>query len=157
GIRNITLEQVESATRAGFVLKLLAICERIEAADGTEGVSARVYPALIPNTHPLAAVHSAKNAVFIEAHAAGDLIFYGAGAGGREAAWAARGDLVSAPRRQVVGGPGNTESHGAQVAILPIDQSITRYSGRRRVNDRPGVLATIETVCAQQGVSLETV
>ena len=157
GIRNVTLEQVESAARAGFVLKLLAICERIETADGSEGVSARVYPALIPNTHPLAAVHGAKNAVFIEADAAGDLMFYGAGAGGRETASAVLGDVVSAARRHVIGGPGIAESHGAQVTILPIDQIVTRYSVRLRVNDRPGVLATIATVFAEHGVSLETV
>lgn len=157
GIRGITLEQVESAARAGHVLKLLAICERIETADGSEGVSARVYPALIPDTHPLAAVHGAKNAVFIEADAAGDLMFYGAGAGGRETASAVLGDVVSAARRHVIGGPGIAESHGAKVAILPIDQIVTRYSVRLRVNDRPGVLATVATVFAEHGVSLETV
>ncbi|MBX3093055.1 MAG: homoserine dehydrogenase [Cryobacterium sp.] len=157
GIRGITLEQVESAARAGHVLKLLAICERIEAADGSEGVSARVYPALIPDSHPLAAVHGAKNAVFIEADAAGDLMFYGAGAGGRETASAVLGDVVSAARRHVIGGPGIAESHGATVTVLPIDQIVTRYSVRLRVNDRPGVLATVATVFAEHGVSVETV
>ncbi|HRP99849.1 MAG TPA: homoserine dehydrogenase, partial [Terrimesophilobacter sp.] len=114
GIRGVTLEQVESAAKSGHVLKLLAICERLSGPDG-EGVSARVYPALIPDTHPLAAVHGAKNAVFIEADAAGDLMFYGAGAGGRETASAVLGDVVSAARRHVIGGPGIAESHGAAV------------------------------------------
>src|SRR5690606_28637450 len=111
----------------------------------------------IPNTHPLAAVHGAKNAVFIEADAAGDLMFYGAGAGGRETASAVLGDVVSAARRHVIGGPGIAESHGAKVTILPIDQIVTRYSVRLRVNDRPGVLATVATVFAEHGVSVETV
>lgn len=156
GIRDITLEQVEAAARAGQVLKLLAICERVSTPEG-EGVSARVYPALIPDTHPLATVHGAKNAVFIEAEAAGDLMFYGAGAGGRETASAVLGDVVSAARRHLIGGPGIAESHGAAVTILPIEQVFTRYSVRLTVNDRPGVLATIATVFADHGVSLETV
>lgn len=156
GIRDITLEQVEAAARSGHVLKLLAICERISTPEG-EGVSARVYPALIPDTHPLATVHGAKNAVFIEAEAAGDLMFYGAGAGGRETASAVLGDVVSAARRHLIGGPGIAESHGAAVTILPIEQVITRYSVQLTVNDRPGVLATIATVFADHGVSLETV
>lgn len=156
GIRDITLEQVEAAARAGQVLKLLAICERVSTPEG-EGVSARVYPALIPDSHPLATVHGAKNAVFIEAEAAGDLMFYGAGAGGRETASAVLGDVVSAARRHLIGGPGIAESHGAAVTILPIEQVFTRYSVRLTVNDRPGVLATIATVFADHGVSLETV
>src|SRR5690606_12664788 len=106
GITAITADQVDSARAAGYVIKLLAICERVTDADGVEGVSARVYPALVPRSHPLAAVHGAKNAVFVEAEAAGDLMFYGAGAGGIETASAVLGDLVSAARRHVIGGPG---------------------------------------------------
>ncbi|HRQ00105.1 MAG TPA: ACT domain-containing protein, partial [Terrimesophilobacter sp.] len=67
------------------------------------------------------------------------------------------GDVVSAARRHVIGGPGIAESHGAAVTVLPIDQIVTRYSVRLLVNDRPGVLATIATVFADHGVSLETV
>ena len=61
--------------------KLLAICEKLTRADGTEAVSARVYPALLPNSHPLATVNGAFNAVVVEAEAAGRLMFYGQGAG----------------------------------------------------------------------------
>ena len=87
GITGVTLAQVHAARRAGYVVKLLAICERLtDETTGVEGVNARVYPALIPASHPLAAVRGVKNAVFIEAEAAGDLMFYGAGAGGRESA-----------------------------------------------------------------------
>ncbi|HUG49851.1 MAG TPA: homoserine dehydrogenase, partial [Terrimesophilobacter sp.] len=95
GITGITLAQVDAARRAGYVVKLLAICERLTDPDtGAEGVNARVYPALVPLDHPLAAVRGVKNAVFIEAEAAGDLMFYGAGAGGLESASAVLGDLV---------------------------------------------------------------
>ncbi|BDZ44229.1 hypothetical protein GCM10025866_01380 [Naasia aerilata] len=82
GIAGITLDDVESARKAGYVVKLLAICERLlDPATGMEGVSARVYPALVSREHPLAAVRGANNAVFVEAEAAGNLMFYGAGAG----------------------------------------------------------------------------
>lgn len=156
GITGVTLEQVQAAQRAGYVIKLLAICERLTTVDGTEGVSARVHPALIPADHPLAAVHGAKNAVFIEAEAAGDLMFYGAGAGGRETASAILGDLVTAARRRVSGGPGIAESRHADLPILPMPSIVTRYQITLAVVDRPGVLAEVAELFRDQGVSVET-
>ena len=73
---------IASAKEAGFVIKLLAIAEKLVDADGGEGVSVRVHPTLLPREHPLAAVRGAFNAVFIEAENAGELMFYGQGAGG---------------------------------------------------------------------------
>ena len=158
GITGVTLAQVHAARRAGYVVKLLAICERLtDETTGVEGVNARVYPALIPASHPLAAVRGVKNAVFIEAEAAGDLMFYGAGAGGRESASAVLGDLVSAARRHVIGGPGLAESNHARLPILPISGVLTRYQITLTVLDRPGVLASIATVFSQHGVSVENV
>ena len=156
GITGVTIEQVESARKAGFVVKLLAICERLtDASTGEDGVSARVYPALIPVTHPLAAVHGANNAVFIEAEAAGDLMFYGAGAGGLQTASAVLGDLVSAARRHVIGGPGVAESTHANLPVLPISSITTRYQITLQVADRPGVLAVIAGLFSEHGVSVE--
>ncbi|MBC7519048.1 MAG: homoserine dehydrogenase [Microbacteriaceae bacterium] len=158
GITAVTLDQVEAAKKAGYVVKLLAIAERVtDPATGVEGVSARVYPALIARTHPLATVHGGKNAVFIEAEAAGDLMFYGAGAGGVETASAVLGDLVSAARRHVIGGPGVAESNNANLPILPIDRVITRYQITLSVVDQPGVLAAVATLFSEHDVSIETV
>jgi homoserine dehydrogenase len=164
GITQITLEQVQAARKAGYVVKLLAICERLAipgtGENGTPieyGVSTRVHPALVPLSHPLAAVHEAKNAVFVEAESAGSLMFYGAGAGGKETASAVLGDLVSAARRHVVGGPGVAESTHANLAILPISSVTTRYQITLTVIDEPGVLAAIATLFSDQGVSVETV
>jgi homoserine dehydrogenase len=157
GITSVTADQVAAARKAGYVIKLLAICERLTAADGTEGVSARVYPALVPRSHPLGNVREAKNAVFIEAESAGDLMFYGAGAGGKETASAVLGDLVSAARRHVVGGPGVAESVHADLPILPISSVTTRYQITLEVLDQPGVLARIATLFSEHGVSVETV
>lgn len=157
GITSVTREQIRAARKAGYVVKLLAICERVVGADGVEGVSARVYPAMVPDTHPLAAVHGANNAVFVEAEAAGPLMFYGAGAGGLQTSSAVLGDLVSAARRHVVGGPGVAESTHATFPILSISDIRTRYHISLEVTDAPGVLADIASSFAAHGVSVESV
>lgn len=157
GMSSITLEQVTAAHKAGYVVKLLAICERLTDAAGVDGVSARVHPALIPLDHPLAAVRGANNAVFVEAEAAGSLMFYGAGAGGIETASAVLGDIVSAARRHVAGGPGVAESTNADLPVLPMSSVTTRYQITLAVVDQPGVLATIASVFADNAVSVEAV
>jgi len=158
GISSITKEQVESARNAGYVVKLLAICERVrDPATHRESVSARVYPALVHRAHPLATVHGANNAVFVQAEAAGDLMFYGAGAGGRETASAVLGDIVSAARRRVAGGPGVAESTHAALPLLDIGSVTTRYHVTLHVLDKPGVLAEIAGIFSVHGVSVELV
>jgi homoserine dehydrogenase len=157
GIRSVTLDQVRAARKSGYVVKLLAICERHRDSDGVEGVSARVHPALVPVDHPLAAVHGANNAVFVEAEAAGDLMFYGAGAGGIQTASAVLGDIVSAARRHVAGGPGVAESTHANLPVLEMASVVTRYQINLAVVDRPGVLARIASVFADHSVSVEAV
>lgn len=158
GIMTVSASDVASARAAGFVVKLLAVCERvIDPETGAEGVSARVHPALVPNDHPLAAVHGANNAVFLEAEAAGSLMFYGAGAGGIQTASAVLGDVVSAARRHVIGGPGVAESTHANLPVLPISTVRTRYRVTLQVLDQPGVLAAIATLFAEHGVSVEAV
>jgi len=152
GITKITREQMTAARENGYVIKLLAICERLD-----EGVSARVYPALIPREHPLAAVRGAFNAVFVEAEAAGALMFYGSGAGGTQTASAVLGDLVSAAKRHVAGGPGLADSVHADLEVLPIDRVLTRYQITLEAKDQPGVLAAIAATFAEHGVSVETV
>ncbi|VXC16375.1 homoserine dehydrogenase [Frigoribacterium sp. 9N] len=157
GITCVTHDQVVAARKAGYVVKILAICERLVDDDGVEGVSARVYPALVPLSHPLAAVHGAKNAVFVEAESAGDLMFYGAGAGGVETASAVLGDLVSAARRHVIGGPGVAESTHANLPVMPIGRVSTRYQITLDVADQPGVLAEVAGVLSDHGVSVHNV
>jgi homoserine dehydrogenase len=158
GITKITALQIETAREAGYAVKLLAICERIEATeDQPEGIVVRVHPTLIPDEHPLEAVRGAYNAVFVEAESAGQLMFYGAGAGGPETASAVLGDLVGAAKRWIAGGPGIADSVHANLPILPVQAISTRFQITLRVNDLPGVLASIATVFAHHGVSVETV
>ena len=158
GIRDVTANTVDIAKKAGYVVKLLAICERIDKTENTtEGVSVRVYPALINREHPLASVHGAHNAVFIEAESAGSLMFYGAGAGGPETASSVLGDLITAARRRVAGGPGLPVSSHSQLEVLPISSISTRYHITLSVEDKPGVLATVAQVFSDHGVSVELV
>ncbi|HEY0248835.1 MAG TPA: homoserine dehydrogenase [Gryllotalpicola sp.] len=158
GIEDVTKEQVDQARAMGYVVKLLAICERASDPEtGEQGVSARVYPALVPRQHPLAAVHGAHNAVFVQAESAGDLMFYGAGAGGPETASAVLGDVVSAARRHVAGGPGVAESTHSKLPVLPVSAAVTRYHVTLHVTDQPGVLAEVARLFAENGASIETV
>lgn len=158
GITGVTPELMRAAQRDGNVIKLLAIAERIDADKaGEEGVSVRVYPTLIPRTHPLGAVRGAFNAVFVEAESAGQLMFYGAGAGGAQTASAILGDLVSAAKRHVAGGPGLADSVHANLPVLPIDRIYTRYQITLEATDQPGVLAAIANTFASHEVSIEFV
>ena len=156
GITSIDAAMIESARKAGMVIKLLAVCERLVGDEG-ESISVRVYPALIHRSHPLASVHGANNAVFVEAEAAGSLMFYGAGAGGVQTASAVLGDVVSAARRHVAGGVGVGESTRANLPIVPIGHVTTRYHITLEVTDEAGVLATVASILSDGGVSVATV
>lgn len=159
GITKVTAAQIAAAKRDGYVIKLLAICEMIRADEenAEDGISVRVYPAMVPLEHPLAAVRGAFNAVFVEAEAAGNLMFYGAGAGGIQTASAVMGDLVSAAKRHVAGGPGLADSVHADLEVLPISRINTRYQITLEVTDQPGVLASVANIFAAHNVSIETV
>jgi homoserine dehydrogenase len=156
GIESITADMIEGARRAGFVIKLLAICERLADAEG-EAISVRVYPALISRDHPLATVHGGNNAVFVEAEAAGPLMFYGAGAGGVQTASAVLGDVVSAARRHIAGGVGVGESARQSLPTAEIGRISTRYQITLEVSDEQGVLAAIAGILNDGGVSAATV
>ena len=152
GITEVTAADVAAAKEMDSVVKLLAICERT-----ADGVSVRVHPAMIPRSHPLAGVREAFNAVFVEADAAGQLMFYGRGAGGDPTASAVLGDVVAVARHRVGGGRGPGESAYADLPILPMGSAQTRYHIRLDVADRPGVLAGVASAFADHDVSIETV
>lgn len=151
GIRGITAEDVEAAREADHVIKLLGVAERVSS-----GVNLRVVPTMIPRSHPLAGVHGGFNAVFVEAEDAGELMFYGPGAGGAPTASAVLGDLVSALRRVVVGGPGTGPLANAGLPATGVDDVLTSFSLSLRCPDQTGVLAEVASVFAQHGVSIST-
>ncbi|MEX3650841.1 ACT domain-containing protein, partial [Mycolicibacterium porcinum] len=113
--------------------------------------------ALVPLTHPLAAVNGAFNAVVVEAEAAGRLMFYGQGAGGAPTASAVMGDVVMAARNRVQGGRGPRESKYAKLPIAPIGFIPTRYYVNMNVSDRPGVLSAVAAEFAKREVSIAEV
>lgn len=152
GITRVTTEDVRAARQMGFVIKLLAVAELM-----ADGVIVRVHPAMIPRSHPLAGVRGAFNAVFIEAESAGEVMFYGRGAGGAPTASAVLGDLVTAARNRVSGGRGPGESTYAQLPVLPVGAALTRYYVNLSVADKPGVLASIASAFADNGVSIQVV
>lgn len=151
GISSITQRDIRSARDLGFVIKLLAVAER---TDDGNGVVTRVHPALVPVSHPLASVRDAFNAVFVEAESAGQMMFYGRGAGGAPTASAVLGDVVAAARNRMAGTAGGGRSAYAALAPRPIDDAHTRYLVNLKVADRPGVLATVATSFADLGVSI---
>ncbi len=152
GISEVTAADVASAKAMGCVVKLLCICER----DG-EGVSVRVHPAMIPRSHPLGSVREAYNAVFVEAAAAGQLMFYGRGAGGSPTASAVLGDLVAVARNTLSGARGAGESSYADLRVRPMGEVVTRYHVSLDVADKAGVLAAVAQAFNRHDVSIRTV
>jgi homoserine dehydrogenase len=153
GITKITATDVKVAKAMDMVIKLLAIAELTPEGE----ISVRVHPALLSRTHPLASVRESFNAVFVEAKSAGQLMFYGKGAGGEPTASAILGDLVAVARHKVSGGIGPKESDYADLKIAKIGQTKTRYLIRLNVADKPGVLESVAHVFASHGVSIQTV
>ncbi|MFD1861018.1 homoserine dehydrogenase [Aeromicrobium camelliae] len=153
GITEVTAADVRSAEEIGSVVKLLAICE----LDAEGAVSARVHPAMIPTSHPLASVRGAYNAVFVESEGAGQLMFYGPGAGGAPTASAVLGDVVTVAQHRLAGISGVGESAHASLEIVPIGRARTRYHVAIDVDDRPGVLSAVAQAFAAHDVSIKTV
>jgi homoserine dehydrogenase len=157
GMTGVTAGDMASAKAMGCTIKLLCIAQRGPDAQGQESVSVRVHPAMIPRTHPLAGVGDAFNAVFVEAEAAGQLMFYGRGAGGTPTASAVLGDIVAAARNRLTGTRAPSESSYAHLPIRPIGEAETRYHISLDVAERPGVLAAVAGVFAKHDVSIATV
>jgi homoserine dehydrogenase len=153
GIAKITPQDITDAARLGYAVKLLAIAE---LDDGD--VSVRVHPAMVPLAHPLASVRDAFNAVFVEAEKAGQLMFYGRGAGGDPTGTSVIGDLVRVARHVAYGGR-MQGAHGAGLGrrLRPMDDTHGQYYLNLHVEDRPGVLAEIAEAFGRNGVSIERV
>ncbi|WP_278814103.1 homoserine dehydrogenase [Bifidobacterium pullorum] len=152
GITKVTADDIAAATAEHKVVKLLAVVENGEA-----GVSARVYPALIDETHPLASVHGSFNAVFVKAEAADDLMFYGRGAGGAPTASAVVGDVVTVARHITQGCTGPAITLYNDLPKAPIEASKAAFAVRFVIHDKPGVLAAIAQEFAKRGVSINGV
>ncbi|HET8618643.1 MAG TPA: homoserine dehydrogenase [Acidimicrobiales bacterium] len=151
GIADITTADIDYAAKMGYVVKLLAVCER--PAGG--GVAVRVHPAMVPADHPLASVRDSFNALFVEGEAVGDLMFYGRGAGGSPTASAVLGDLIDAALNRARGSHA-TVGALAKARIRPVDEVESAYYLNLDVLDRPGVLAAVAGIFGDHGVSIRS-
>ncbi|MCB1247108.1 MAG: homoserine dehydrogenase [Acidimicrobiia bacterium] len=152
GIESISAEDMMFADGFGYVIKLVAVCQR-----STEGVSARVHPTMVPAGHPLASIRGATNAVFIEGPAIDSLLFAGPGAGGDPTATAVLGDVIDAARETLAGAQVAPRIRFKSGGIVPFDAVDTEWYVRLMLDDQPGVLASIASGFGTAGVSIRQV
>ena len=150
GIQNISSADVAFANRAGCAIKLLAMVSKHE-----DELEVQVYPALLPNSHPLSSVRDSFNAVFVEGTAVDSLMLFGRGAGGMPTASAVLGDVIDAALNL-----SNKTYRGMEdlkeVPLLPSGEQKSAYYVSVQVADEPGVLATVASVFAKSDISIQT-
>jgi homoserine dehydrogenase len=158
GISKLDAIDIRYAEQLGYRIKLLGISKRTE-----EGVELRVHPTLIPSKRLIANVEGAMNAVLVQGDAVGPTLYYGKGAGAEPTASAVIADLVDVTRMHTAD-PENRVPHLAfqpnamsDLKILPMDDVITSYYLRLRVQDKPGVLADITRILADEQISIGAV
>ncbi len=156
GITKLQAEDIAWAEQLGYRIKLLGIARMRE-----QGVELRVHPTLIPARRLIANVEGAMNAVLVQADAVGATLYYGKGAGAEPTASAVIADLVDITRLHTAD-PEHRVPHLAfqpdqvqDLAVLPIDEVVTSFYLRMRVDDKPGVLADITRILADSGISIE--
>ena len=152
GIVGVRSVDVEFAQRSGYVIKLLGVAERI----GDSGISRRAHPAMIPVDHPLASVHGAMNAVFVEGVRSGPLMWLGQGAGGEATATAVLGDLLDAARNRFSGRHDIPFSVDRTLHSVEAGELESVFYISIDVLDRPGVLAAVASIFGENGVSIQS-
>ena len=158
GISKLDAVDIKYAEQLGYRIKLLGITKRTP-----EGVELRVHPTLIPSKRLIANVEGAMNAVVVQGDAVGATLYYGKGAGAEPTASAVIADLVDVTRMHT-SDPENRVPHLAfqpnaiaDLKILSMDEVITSYYLRLRVQDKPGVLADITRILADEQISIDAV
>jgi homoserine dehydrogenase len=156
GITRLEAADIKYAEQLGYRIKLLGIARRRE-----QGIELRVHPTLIPEKRLIANVEGAMNAVLVQGDAVGATLYYGKGAGAEPTASAVIADLVDVTRLHTAD-PEHRVPHLAfqpdqitELPVLPIDEVETSYYLRLRVLDRPGVLADITRILADQTISID--
>ncbi len=152
GIQSISVEDMAFAESFGYIIKLVAVCDRTGS-----GVTARVHPAMVPVEHPLASIRGATNAVFIEGPSIDSLLFAGPGAGGEPTATAVLGDVIDAARETLAGAQVAPRIRFSPGEIVPFEDVETEWYMRLMVDDKPGVLAKIASRFGESNVSIRSV
>ena len=150
GIRALRLVDIRQAASMGYRVRLVGMAEQTG-----DRLLQRVHPALVPMSHPLAAVEGPLNAVVAEGNFVGRLFFMGRGAGAGPTASAVVADLIDIARGEA--GPAFAMPVDALATFAPADPSSQqgRYYLRLAVADRPGVLAELTAILRDCGVSIE--
>jgi len=158
GISKLDAIDIKYAEQLGYRIKLLGITKRTD-----DGVELRVHPTLIPTKRLIANVEGAMNAVVVQGDAVGATLYYGKGAGAEPTASAVIADLVDVTRMHTAD-PLNRVPHlafqpdaMADLKILPMSEVQTSYYLRLRVQDKPGVLADITRILADEQISIDAV
>ncbi len=155
GISAVSLSDINYAKELGFFIKLLAIAKKEK-----DSLEVRVHPTLVRNSHMLASVDGVFNAIYISSDLAGDLLFYGPGAGQLSAASAIVSDLVDLTQDLKAGmfRPTLNSVQDATIkGLRKIDEFESRYYIRFVTQDKPGVLAKISGVLSKFGISIASV
>jgi homoserine dehydrogenase len=153
GIKKLSPEDIEYAKELGYVIKLLAIGKKLN-----EGLELRVHPTMLPLDHPLSNVRGVNNAVFVHGDQAGDLLFYGRGAGMFPTASAVMSDIMDIAKGMSSGAPARLSRLSPQKAnVLSIDKITSMYYLRFQVADRPGVLGRIALTLGKHKISILSV
>jgi homoserine dehydrogenase len=161
GIRHVSALDMKFAGKLGYTIKLLGIVKQVgDQKDKCGDVQVSVYPTLVPNTHVLASVNYAFNAVFVKGDIVGDTLFYGRGAGKDATASAVLSDLADAAldlkfKNQQRVPP--FVPHECEGAVLPIEEAVSEYFVRLNVVDTPGVLARIATIFGESKIGISSV
>ena len=164
GIANLQLRDINYARELGYVVKLLAVAERVKTiTDTSEVLDVRVHPTLVPKTHPLAGVNGVNNAILVEGDPVGQVMFYGPGAGAGPTASAVVADILNIAAIQQVGGPAAKLdpllAATSWRSCCLVDSAITKHRNyvRFQAADLPGVIGHIGSCFGAAGVSLQSI
>lgn len=150
GITKISKEDISYARELGYTVKLLASSSK---KDGS--IELRVHPALIPDTHPLAAVKNEFNAVFLKGKAVGEIMLYGRGAGSLPTGNAVLSDIAAIVKNMSNAAKAPSVKKSSDCKIT--NRALKQYYVRLEVVDKPGVLGNIATIFGKKGISLDSV
>jgi homoserine dehydrogenase len=178
GIRQVSKTDIAYAEKLGFVIKLLAIANRITPPEEDAGkfalspLSVRVHPTLVPKAHPLASINGVYNAILVEGEPIGQVMFFGPGAGAGATASAVTSDILNLTASFKSQRVSTNELHQSEIPLLnpllacghheyseiaPMAELITRFYARFLTNDQPGVIGKLGTCFGNYGVSLESI
>lgn len=155
GITEITDLDIRNAASYQMTIKLVGLSRRLP--DGR--IDVRVHPMLVPDQHPLAAIHNEYNAVWVKGDAVGEVMFSGKGAGELPTASAVMGDILAIANDQLKGNdpiPGMQMAFDNEAKMLPMEETRAQYYIRLNTLDQPGVLGNLGAASGEAGLNVDS-